>query len=279
MSQNTNIYFPKSPFLDGTGRPSREWIQWLQNPNFLTVTIGGDGALPVSSGGTGINTIPAAQQILIGNGSGYILGSVQSILPAFSGDASTTFGNTVITLATVNGSPGVFGSASVVPVITVNGKGLITSVTTQAIQISSSAVTGTITNNNASAGFIGEYSSASLASGSALALTTATPLNVISLSLTAGDWMVTGVCGYHPAGSANVSYFEQSISTTSGTIGALGSFTVVSTVAVPTVDQVMPLPSVRISIAATTTVYLVAQAAFTVGTVAAYGFISARRMR
>ena len=36
----TNIRFPTSPFLEqATGRPSREWIQWLQNPQFVTNTV------------------------------------------------------------------------------------------------------------------------------------------------------------------------------------------------------------------------------------------------
>ena len=37
---NTNIRFPTSPFIEqATGRPSREWIQWLQNPQLVSVTI------------------------------------------------------------------------------------------------------------------------------------------------------------------------------------------------------------------------------------------------
>jgi hypothetical protein len=37
---NSNIRFPVSPFLEpATGRPSREWIQWLQNPQVVTQTV------------------------------------------------------------------------------------------------------------------------------------------------------------------------------------------------------------------------------------------------
>lgn len=37
---NTNIRFPTSPFIEqATGRPSREWIQWLQNPQLVSATI------------------------------------------------------------------------------------------------------------------------------------------------------------------------------------------------------------------------------------------------
>ena len=40
MAVNTNIRFPTSPFIEqSTGRPSREWIIWLQNPQLVSATI------------------------------------------------------------------------------------------------------------------------------------------------------------------------------------------------------------------------------------------------
>jgi hypothetical protein len=51
-------------------------------------------------------------------------------MPALSGDVTTPAGSTTTTLATVNGAPGTFGSASAIPVITVNAKGLVTGVST-----------------------------------------------------------------------------------------------------------------------------------------------------
>ena len=40
MAINTNIRFPTSPFIEPTtGRPSREWIIWLQNPQVVTQTV------------------------------------------------------------------------------------------------------------------------------------------------------------------------------------------------------------------------------------------------
>jgi hypothetical protein len=37
----TNLRFPQSPFLDSTtGRPAREWIIFLQNPDINSATIG-----------------------------------------------------------------------------------------------------------------------------------------------------------------------------------------------------------------------------------------------
>lgn len=40
MATITNIRFPTSPFIEpATGRPSREWIIWLQNPQLVSQTI------------------------------------------------------------------------------------------------------------------------------------------------------------------------------------------------------------------------------------------------
>ncbi len=66
-------------------------------------------------------------------------------LPAFSGDASSTAGTSSLTLATVNSNTGSFGSTTEVPVITVNGKGLITAVTTASVSGSISVTGGDLT--------------------------------------------------------------------------------------------------------------------------------------
>jgi hypothetical protein len=52
-------------------------------------------------------------------------------IPNLSGDITST--NTTTTLATVNSNIGTFGSGSSIPTITVNGKGLITAVSTTAV--------------------------------------------------------------------------------------------------------------------------------------------------
>lgn len=54
-------------------------------------------------------------------------------LPALVGDASSSAGSSTLTLATVNSTTGSFGSASSIPVVTVNAKGLVTSVTTATV--------------------------------------------------------------------------------------------------------------------------------------------------
>ncbi len=68
-----------------------------------------------------------------------------NILPAYSGDVSSTLGGTSLTLATVNATVGSFGSTTEVPVVTANNKGLITNITTAALS-SSSVGLGNVTN-------------------------------------------------------------------------------------------------------------------------------------
>lgn len=142
------------------------------------------------------------------------------------------------------------------------------------------ALTGTTTNDNAAAGKVGEYVSASVVQGSAVVLTTATPKTVTSISLTAGDWDVTGIGSL--TGASTGTEFDVAIGTTTnsftGTV--LGDTRAQTpTVSLTGADATLMIPSVRVSISSTTTYYLIVQETFTVGAPSAYGRISARRVR
>jgi hypothetical protein len=125
----------------------------------------------------------------------------------------------------------------------------------------------------------GEYVESVIASGSAVTLSTTTTANVTSISLTAGDWDVTGVVDYAMA-SATATNFNHGISTSSATLGGQDSYVqkpfAFSGSSATLGDNA---PTVRISIGSTTTVYLVAQAIFSGGSIGAYGTIRARRVR
>lgn len=54
-------------------------------------------------------------------------------MPALTGDVSSTVGTVATTLATVNSTVGTFGSGTTIPVLSVNGKGLVTGVVAQPI--------------------------------------------------------------------------------------------------------------------------------------------------
>lgn len=147
-----------------------------------------------------------------------------------------------------------------------------------------SVLVGTTTNDNAAPGIVGEYISASVVAGSAVALTTATGANVTSISLTAGDWDVWGNIGFVPAATTNITQLQGGCSTTSAQIpgvpnaGFLQQFGSGGLVpgAANLSSAVVPF---RFSLAVTTTVFLTALANFTVSTLGAYGFIAARRRR
>jgi len=126
---------------------------------------------------------------------------------------------------------------------------------------------------------MGEFVSSLVASGSAVSLTTATAANVTSISLTAGDWDVEGNVNFKET-TSTVTARSAGISTTSVTIpsdGSEGYNGVQSTVT--TENNTITLPTKRISISGTTTVYLVGSATFSAGTCAGFGAITARRVR
>lgn len=140
---------------------------------------------------------------------------------------------------------------------------------------------GTTTNDDAAAGHVGEFISASRAIGSPVTLTSTTAANIASISLTAGDWEVSGVVFALGLTSAAIAYLDASISTTSGTLDttpANYSRSMASqSIGVSNASQ--PVGPVRLSLATTTTVYLVGRTQISSGTVGGYGAISARRMR
>ena len=113
------IKFPQGPFLDPTGNPSLEWVMWLQNPQFVSVTLG--SALGVGSGGTGLTSgnsggvlaftsattmassgVLTYNQIVLGGGAGAVpavLGNLGTVTTVLHGNAAgaPSFGSVVLT--------------------------------------------------------------------------------------------------------------------------------------------------------------------------------------
>ena len=141
---------------------------------------------------------------------------------------------------------------------------------------------GTTTNDSASTGNIGEFVTANIGSGSAITLSTNTAANITSISLTAGDWDVWGTAYFVTAATTSITVLQSSISTTSATLNVNpGNFSIFSIAAnVPNVNtNSIDINPTKISLASTTTVFLVAQATFTVAGLTGYGIIQARRVR
>ena len=62
-------------------------------------------------------------------------------------------------------------------------------------------VIGTGTNDNAAAGIVGEFITATVAVGGAVALVTATANTVTSITLTPGDWDMSATIDYNLTGA------------------------------------------------------------------------------
>jgi hypothetical protein len=134
---------------------------------------------------------------------------------------------------------------------------------------------------------LGTLVTSSIPSGSAVSLTTATPANVTSITLSPGDWDISGVLDFNPAATTSVTNVTASVSLTSATLSGqtggngLGTDPTMAwnqAASVPAGVMALEVPAVRLSITKTTTVYLVAQATFTVSTMTAYGTIRANRV-
>lgn len=145
---------------------------------------------------------------------------------------------------------------------------------------------GLATGGNIGAGFVGEVIKTSIASGSAVGLTTATPSTVMSLSLTAGVWTIFWAIDYTfstttatllqggPSPTTNTlpSQVPGSFFYTGDTLGTNPSTWTATSVS----PQLVGMPQL-IVLGSTSTVYLVASATFSAGTVSAYGSIAAIR--
>lgn len=140
-------------------------------------------------------------------------------------------------------------------------------------------ITGVTGTSSAGAGIVGEIVSSYIATGSAVSLTTATGANVTSISLTAGDWDVSGNINFNQT-AATATAIVGGLSSTTGTVPTDGSEVYAGGIGTLLSSATgLALPTKRFSLSGTTTVYLVAKATFSAGTETAFGGIVARRRR
>lgn len=153
--------------------------------------------------------------------------------------------------------------------------------TTRQATLTAGQLPGTATNDNASAGNVGEESDTT-ASGTSTSLTTVTPANLVSVSLTAGDWDVSTNCVFAGGATTNVVYIQCGANSISATTPSepYNTTQVLNVVPFATVTRLTATPPIRrFSLASTTTVYLVANVNFSVSTLTGGGLIHARRAR
>jgi hypothetical protein len=152
------------------------------------------------------------------------------------------------------------------------------------IDASTGAVTirGSATNDSAGTGMVGEFVESVVAATNCPATTQYGDLT--SISLTAGDWdistfalfQINGATWSRVTAGASVTSGNSATGLTDGSTKADCAFASSSTT--PT-EVPISVPLVRMSLSATTTVYLKYRATFTAGTPQAAGSIRARRVR
>jgi hypothetical protein len=216
----------------------------------ITSLSGLSTSLSIAQGGTGRATL-TSHGVLVGEGASAI--------------NQTAAGTTGQVLIGSTGADPAFGTS-------VAGLTFTSSITPQ----STGGIVGTTAADNANAGSVGEYITAT---GTAVSLSSSAAANITSISLTAGDWDVWGASEFDAAGSTVISQTVSGISTTSLTFPAepFKAITNYTTIAGNLIAG--PVPMQRISIPSTTTVYLICQSTFGTSTLTATGVIQARRRR
>ena len=124
------LRYPQSPFLDPvTGRPAREWLIWLQNPNVSTITVGVGLVNSVNGGSTGLT--PAAAT------SGAV--TLGGTLNTASGG---TGANTLTGYVKGSGTAPLTASATI-PIADVSGAGTMATQNASAVAITGGSMAGT----------------------------------------------------------------------------------------------------------------------------------------
>jgi hypothetical protein len=235
-------------------------------PSWQTISLSTlTGIVPVTNGGTGSATAAGARSNL---GLGTIATQSSSSV-SLTGGAITgvSIANGTLSGATITNSP-ISGNAG--SFTTLSATGLIT-------PASAIGIKGTATNDSAASGSLGEYLTNTTASTS---MTSVTPVACTSISLTAGDWDVSGTVSYRPAATTTISGLSAGITTAVvNSTANNGLFTTTALTYQTGQVQQISTPTVRQSLAATTTIYLIGYASFGTSTMACDGIIRARRVR
>lgn len=295
--------------LSVTGNTVAQNVIFPSSPNTFSFDNAATTALGVWNGTTGALALNfgfsvAGTSTLTGNvtvGANSTTGSLQNVL-ALAGSNAGTGSGPYINFSDGTGALGQIGSRNAfvggtlrnLDIAAFNGLDFVTNnLSVSALSISTAGtstfggaivpatvgITGVISGVSATAGAVGEVKYSPIASGSAVSLTTATTANVTSIALTAGDWLVSGNINI-TATSATQTASSAGINTVTATIPADGSgvnsaFTSTTT----TFKDGLTCSVKEVNISTSGTVFLVVNQTFSAGTEAAYGSLTAWRIR
>jgi hypothetical protein len=258
-------------------------------------TTSGSTILNATAVASGTLTLPAATDTLVGLATTDTFTGVKTFGVAGNvgklAVAGTTSGSTILnatavasgTLTLPAATDTLVGKATtdVFTNKTLNSTGTGNVLQVSSVTVSAGQYPGEPTTGSATAGNVGEYIEAILVSGSATSLTTNTDKDIITITLSAGDWDVTGTTYFIPASTTSVTVFRTSLSLTLNTMdttpGRNNNQSIPFT-GTGGIESISVAPY-RFSVSGSTTVHLVANMVFTVSTATAYGIIRARRVR
>lgn len=192
---------------------------------------------------------------------------------------SYTVGTTALTYRPIAQAQGVVGSLPLIQ----SANGLVSNQSNFTnLALTTPTINGVTNGSSAASGVLGEIIKSVIAAASAVALTSGTPTNITSISLTAGQWVVEPNVSFMGNGSSSIVVSNAWASLTSATLpdfsltsgtnsvnGVAGSGSQLSYCA----------PTLQVNVSTTTTVYLSAQVAYTGTGQTACGGITATRIR
>jgi hypothetical protein len=254
--------------------PSAFYVgSWSNHPAILRtnntdrITVDTNGAVRLHNYGAGTLQTDANGNVTAGaaGGSGDVVGPASSSDRAaaiFSGTSGKILQNSVLLVGTL-GALSRFGNGGI-------------------------SVQGTNTNDNAPVGGFGEHIVALVEIGNEIAIPTpGLGKTITSILLTPGDWDVAGMAHFLCAATTNVTRLQVSLGNADNTLAQLNGRWVsqslhnngAGTVFGANARHGLVIAPYRFSVSVNTTVFLVVEAAFTISTIAATGYIRARRMR
>lgn len=267
----------RQPYVNANGTPTREFFQFLTN---LVNSLGQGqplGTAAFANTGTSGLAVPLLNAANTWSG-------VQNF---GDGDVvldGATSGKTTLHASAIAAATDITFPALTDTVVLVTAVQSLTNKTiqSQANTLDAIQLIGTNTNSNANAGNMGELIDSTVLVGSAIGLTSTSPADITTLSLTAGDWDVWGTVAFSPNAATTITNLQGWINTTSvtrPTPPGLGAVVIHNISFATGGSQVFPVGQVRLSLASTTTVYLSCNSVFGTNTLSAYGYIGARRRR
>lgn len=187
-------------------------------PAWTTVTLSGlPGTVAISNGGTGATSASAARTNLgLGTAATVNTGTSGAAVPLLNGANTWASAQTFSVRPTFNGATPWDSANLASPASTAGNLSQFASTTSAQLAallsdetgsganvfgtsptITTPNIVGVTNGSNAAAGSVGEYVTAS---PTGISLTTGTTINLTSISLTAGDWDVSGAVEFSPAG-------------------------------------------------------------------------------